>query len=82
MRILGQNEACGGPQGHHSDEITKLANRRVEVEEDKTSQSWNVDVNQLNEVVASQHSGFEAEIKLHPGEEDDQKEDPLPSLAV
>ena len=79
---MGQNEACGGPQEHQSDEITKLANRRVEVEEDKTSQSWNVDVNQLNEVVANQHSGFEAEIRLHPGGEDDQKEDPLPSLAV
>ena len=53
----------------------------VEEEEDKTSQSWNVDVNQHG-VVANQHSGFEAEIKLHHGEEDDQKEDPLPSLAV
>ncbi len=79
---MGQNEACGDPQEHQSDEITKLANRRVEVGEDKTSQSWNVDVNQLNEVVASQHSGFEAGIKLHPGEEDVQKEDPLPSLVV
>ncbi len=51
----------------------------VEEEEDKTSQSYNVDVNQ-HEVVANQHFGFEAEIKLHHGE-DDQKEDPLP-LAV
>ena len=51
----------------------------VEEEEDKTSQSYNVDVNQ-HEVVANQHFGFGAEIKLHHGE-DDQKEDPLP-LAV
>ena len=53
----------------------------VEEEEDKTSQSYNVDVNQHG-VVANQHSGFETEIRLHPGEEDDQTEDPLPSLAV
>ena len=79
---MDQNVACGDPQEHQSDEIAKLANRRVEVGEDKTSQSWNVDVNQLNEVVANQHSGFAAEIRLHPGEEDDQKEDPLPSLVV
>ena len=51
----------------------------VEEEEDKTSQSYNVDVNQ-HEVVANQHFGFGAEvfpITHHHGEYD-QKDDPLP----